>query len=651
MKNKNIRLTALDGLRGIAILLVIFNHIPLKIWYESTPIIIHKYLDFLLVSGKVGVSILFLLTGFLMAWLYPRPKSKIDFWSRRYARLFPAFLVMVVSLTIIKISGNLTILNQILVVLGVGITARIIWELFLKIGKKIPIGKILTYFWISFQVLVACWYMFYLLKIPSPIFYETWNKNLQWIIAGMVNATLTLPFGNYIGQLDGVYWSLITETFFYILYPVLFVPIFLYINQKKSSKWKTFLFLSSFLFCYVLSLISQRILAMRMMTPSLMIYFIVGVAIGSNLDWWQQKFLKLPKIILKPVGLIPVLLIILSGVLAYSLPNKNWVQLMFIFLTIPTGILLVATTLGELSWGKWLENKFLVFLGKYSYALYLTHALVIDLAVTKISPNSIQNSFVLILTVVIGSIFLAWCLYHLIEAPYYKLPKISINLDKSENVKIIKNKFKWTVFSFSLAMFLILILAFKTPFSLLTYVYPHQTKIPLSFIKNTNEVVVTSKNNLTRDLTAKENNLGMISTNIKRIENIDNENSTLLIKLFDANGKIISESRFDINTMVENNFYPFGFPVQSDSKNKKYYIEYKIEPENSLDEVVINEKENQFISVYFLNKTELLKNPERFIWWFLSKTREPFLSPLFWFYLLSVLPLLLGLMIKTKDRK
>jgi hypothetical protein len=54
----------------------------------------------------------------------------------------------------------------------------------------------------------------YLLKIPSPVFYQTWNTNLQWIITGIINATLTLPFGNYIGHLDGVYWSLITETFF-----------------------------------------------------------------------------------------------------------------------------------------------------------------------------------------------------------------------------------------------------------------------------------------------------------------------------------------------------------------------------------------------------------------------------------------------------
>lgn len=650
MKNKKIRLAALDGLRGIAILLVIFNHIPLKIWYESTPLMIHMCLDFLLVNGKVGVSILFLLTGFLMAWLYPRPKSKIAFWSRRYARLFPAFLVMVTSLTIIKINGNLNILNQILIVLVVGMVARIIWDLVLKIGKKIPVGKILTYFWISFQVMVAGWYVFYLLKIPSPIFYETWDKNLQWIITGIVNATLTLPFGNYIGQLDGVYWSLITETFFYILYPVLFVPIFLYINQKKSLKWKTLLLLSSFLFCYILNLISQRILAMRMMIPSLMIYFIVGVTIGSNLNWWQQKFLGLPKNILKPVGLIPILLIILSGVFAYSLPNKNWVQLMFILLTIPAGMLLVAATLGEQSWGKWLENKFLVFLGRYSYALYLTHALVIDLAVTKISPNSIQNSFILVIVVIIGSILLAWCLYHLIEAPYYKLPKISINLDKNEGVKVIKNKFKWTVFGFSLTMLLILILAFKTPFSLLTYTYPHQTKTALSLIKNKNEIMVTSKNNLTRDLVAKENNLGMISTNIKSIENIDNNDSTLLIKLFDSNGKIISESKFNINTMVENNFYPFGFPIQTESKNKKYFIEYKIEPENSLDKIVINEKENKFTSVYFLNKNDLLKNPKMLSWWFLSKIREPFLSSLFWFYMFLILPLILGLM-KIKNQK
>ncbi|MDD4136252.1 MAG: hypothetical protein PHN66_04280 [Candidatus Shapirobacteria bacterium] len=254
------------------------------------------------------------------------------------------------------------------------------------------------------------------------------------------------------------------------------------------------------------------------------------------------------------------------------------------------------------------------------------------------------------IVVIIGSILLAWCLYHLIEAPYYKLPKISINLDKNEGVKVIKNKFKWTVFGFSLTMLLILILAFKTPFSLLTYTYPHQTKTALSLIKNKNEIMVTSKNNLTRDLVAKENNLGMISTNIKSIENIDNNDSTLLIKLFDSNGKIISESKFNINTMVENNFYPFGFPIQTESKNKKYFIEYKIEPENSLDKIVINEKENKFTSVYFLNKNDLLKNPKMLSWWFLSKIREPFLSSLFWFYLFLILPLILGL-VKIKNQK
>lgn len=651
MKNKNIRLTALDGLRGIAILLVIFNHLPLKIWYESTPLIIHKLLDFLLVNGGIGVSFLFLLTGFLMAWLYPRPKSKIAFWTKRYARLFPTFLVMVTSLTIIKIKGNLSGLSEILVVLVIGLIARIIWELGLKIGKKIPIGKILTYFWIGFQVVVAGWYVFYLLKIPSPIFYQTWNKSLQWIVTGIVNATLTLPFGNYIGQLDGVYWTLIIETFFYILYPILFVPIFGYINEKKSSKLKIFLLLSSFLFCYSLNFIGQRILAMRMMSPVMMVYFVVGVMIGSNLNWWQEKFLKLPKFLLKPIILIPVLIICMSKVLTYSNTNENISTIISMLFTIPTGILLVAATLGEKSWGKYLENKFLVFLGKYSYALYLTHALIIDLAIKIIQPNSIQNSLILVLVVMIGSILLAWCLFHLIEAPYYKLPKMSINFEEKENIKTIKNKFNKTVFGFVLAMFLILVIAFKTPFSLLTYISPNQTKTILSLIKTQNEKIITGKNNLEREFTAKENNLGMISTSVKSIKNLDKEDSILSIKLVDADKKLISKSNFDINTMVENNFYQFGFPIQIDSKNKKYTIEYSIEPKNSLDEVKISEKENNFISVYFLNKTDLIKNPKILGWWFLNKIREPFLSPLFWFYLITILPLTLGLLKITKKNE
>ena len=615
------RLKALDGLRGVAILLVIFNHIPLKIWYDLSPRGCHVFLDFFLVNGKVGVSILFLLTGFLMAWLYPRLKTNIGFWTKRYARLFPAFLVMVVAWTIIKINPNIPIWGQILVVLGCGGIARILWQTGLILSKKISVGKILTYFWIFFQIVVAMWYMFYLLKIPSPIFYQTWDKNLQWIITGIINATLTLPFGNYIGQLDGVYWSLITETLFYILYPILFLPILSYINQKKAVKWKICLGGASFLFIYSLYLVSKRVLGMEMMIPYLMIYFVAGAVIGSNFDWWQKFFREKLKTFLKPVGSIVLFSLMLGGVFIYPIITKTWHPWVQMLIVIPMSMVMIGATL-ENSWmGKRLENKFLVFLGKYSYALYLTHALIIELAIKIIQPINMVNSLGLILISVMGSIGLAWCLYHLIEAPYYRLPKVSLNWEKEENKKEIEKRFYRTMWVFGGIMFLGLIIAFRPPLSWLTYVYFHKN----------------------RDFIAKENNLGMITVNIRPVKKTD-EKSNLVISLIN-NEKIISTSKFDINKMVESNYYPFGFPIQTDSKGKNYKINYEIEPKNGVNGIEINNKESELNSIYFVNKKEL-KNPKTLIKWVGLKAREPLVNPFFWVGFVGMLPLFLVLLFK-----
>jgi len=64
------RLVALDGVRGLAIILVILTHIPLGVLY-SLPEFLHPLWTILLANGKTGVSLLFLLSGFLMTWLYP----------------------------------------------------------------------------------------------------------------------------------------------------------------------------------------------------------------------------------------------------------------------------------------------------------------------------------------------------------------------------------------------------------------------------------------------------------------------------------------------------------------------------------------------------------------------------------------------------
>jgi peptidoglycan/LPS O-acetylase OafA/YrhL len=220
---KQSHFSALDGLRGLAILLVIINHLPLTRFFTSLPSHLHRYQALIQSHGKTGIFILFILTGFLMARLYPSPASTIKFLTKRYSRLFPPFLVMVASFTFINLHDQMPVAKQVAVVLLSGVIGRIIWNLgmFVSSTHKVFKGfsRYVTVGWILIQFLTAIWYIFFLSRIPSSVFYINWKESTQTLITGVVNATLTLPFGKYLGQLDGVYWSLVFEVLFYPFTP------------------------------------------------------------------------------------------------------------------------------------------------------------------------------------------------------------------------------------------------------------------------------------------------------------------------------------------------------------------------------------------------------------------------------------------------
>lgn len=75
---------ALDGLRGVAVLLVVFFHFGLDLGYYPLP-------------GNLGVLVFFVLSGFLITWLLLRENEKAgtislkQFYIRRTLRIFPAF--------------------------------------------------------------------------------------------------------------------------------------------------------------------------------------------------------------------------------------------------------------------------------------------------------------------------------------------------------------------------------------------------------------------------------------------------------------------------------------------------------------------------------------------------------------------------------
>lgn len=99
---------SLDGLRGIAALLVVQAHIGLI--FPSTAL-------HLVTMGSEAVGLFFALSGFLMSHLYgSRPVTKenvLDFLVSRFARIYPVYLAAVVLVAMLSSMQNLDFVQPI----------------------------------------------------------------------------------------------------------------------------------------------------------------------------------------------------------------------------------------------------------------------------------------------------------------------------------------------------------------------------------------------------------------------------------------------------------------------------------------------------------------------------------------------------------
>lgn len=101
---------SLDGLRAIAVLVVIWGHGAATL--EQTPLV--EGLRAVLPTGYFGVQVFFVLSGFLITMLLVREREKTgrislgSFYKRRAYRILPALYVFLLVLLVLALTGVIT---------------------------------------------------------------------------------------------------------------------------------------------------------------------------------------------------------------------------------------------------------------------------------------------------------------------------------------------------------------------------------------------------------------------------------------------------------------------------------------------------------------------------------------------------------------
>lgn len=362
----------LDGLRGIAILLVMIYH------FSTYKFITHNVLDraitHIFKTGWIGVILFFVLSGFLITSILLNSKNSDHYFStfyiKRLLRIFPLYY------------------------LYLALVFFVIYPLFFDHASSVEQSKMVV------AKDAQVWFWFYL-------------ANIKEFISGTF-------FGGSVSHL----WSLSIEEQFYVVWPiiVLFFPV-------KNLK-----FLSIVL--VIIAVILRIVFYFKGISPGLIYSFtltrmdsiIMGALVAIIV--YQGTVIKYNR-----VKIIFIIFTLLSIGMLYSLGKRAGSHAIIYtigFSIIGIAFALLVTLLQSPTpflFRYLFSNKILVFFGKYSYALYLIHPFVKQL-VTRYLPipgTSLGSIFpiglffiVICFCVSITFALLSWNLY---EKWFLKLKK------------------------------------------------------------------------------------------------------------------------------------------------------------------------------------------------------------------------------------
>jgi peptidoglycan/LPS O-acetylase OafA/YrhL len=382
------RFRGFDGLRAVAILLVILWHAALVNQFPTDAM---GALQPIVMSGWIGVDLFFALSGFLITSLLlgeerrrelsglQRGFSIKGFYLRRGLRILPVFVTVFLVQTFF-LSGHLASLNG----------DRII-------AASSPFGV---------------W--------PYATFWG--NYFVAWK-AIWATGKVVSPGNGYLA-----YWSLCVEEHFYLFWP-------LFLTLIRKEKLRISIALGACLAMCVARFFAQ----LHHWQPHQWIHMLSHFRMDSIL-WGSLGALLLESIpnlsaavaarprrlALGFIGAIILFLIEQGGLTVLPAPSAIGISIGLSLLAVWSTLLLVELAVAPQSWlARCLEFRPLAFIGRLSYAMYLIHFQAIDLggmlffAVPRdATATNLISAYVVYVAI---SVAIAYVLHMLIERPFLKL--------------------------------------------------------------------------------------------------------------------------------------------------------------------------------------------------------------------------------------
>lgn len=621
------RLDVLDGLRGFAIILVFLNHIDSHFIKEALPVFLQPIVSFLFTSGNLGVTFFFILSGFLMGYLYTNP-DPMGFIERRYARIFPPFIAMALCMWVFRLSPTLNLVLRVGLILSVALVVRLLW---VHVVERFRFGPHLIRIFLFLQLGVAFWYGFIIMRSP-PIWFDSLPFFLKEGTIFAANATLTLPLGNYIPLLDGVYWSLAPEMIFYLLYPYLFSPT-VDILKKKSPPLVSIFVLTLFLFFFGLSLLFKHTQGLSMLFIEYFIYFCGGIAIANHARNHPKKTeSKASSLLVNPFTFLSLLFL---AFLALGVTSGGITIIVRLLLVIPFGYVVYSLVEEESPLSTLFKRPQFLFLGMISYSMYIGHTALVDGMHLIFRPYDLLTNLLFLIFTAIIFLLVATALHTIIEKPYFEFKPEKKAIQVAASPRSLPY----------LILFFIILFLFFTAYTSQFNFFSQQKKYKDVIVSS---VKITDKP-FTFTFTAQEDNMGIILLHLTNVVGdtlpkdaikIDpNIHQRFQIRMKEVGSDTWYASQDTAPAEIGNSAsYPFGFPVIAESKGRKYVVELAIVNVDYSSAVLFNKDEYPLTTVHQIQKKTLLTNPIMLMMHTGEKLQAAFTNPEAITVLLCIMP-------------